>query len=129
MTLRMVLFCTALALLLMAVPAQSVDWLNYVEGRGGDMFYVDMDSIKSTPENTIRIMKKVEFAGSLKIASVMSEIEMDCKNSMIRYLKDTTYFKDGKSWSVSKNEKFRKVTIEDDDESLMELICSLKKSR
>jgi hypothetical protein len=118
-----------IALLFLAVPAESADWLNYVEGKGGDMVYVDMDSIKSTSANTIRVLKKVEYDGSSGIASVLSEIEMDCKNSMMRYLKETTYFKDGKSRSALKDEGFRKVTIEDDDESLLELVCSLKKSR
>ena len=118
-----------IALLFLAVPAESADWLNYVEGKGGDMVYVDMESIKSTSANTIRVLKKVEHAGSSGMDSVLSEIEMDCKNSMMRYLKETTYFKDGKSRGASKDEKFRKVTIEDDDESLLELVCSLKKSR
>lgn len=129
MTLRAYLSGIVIALFFLAVPAESADWLNYVEGKGGDMVYVDMESIKSTFWNKIKVLKKVEPAGSSSIASVLSAIEMDCKNSMIRYLKETTYFKNGKSMRVSKNEKFRKVTIEDDDESLMELVCSLKKSR
>ena len=118
-----------IALLFLAVPAESADWLNYVEVKDGDMVYVDMDSIKSTSANTIRVLKKVEYDGSSGIASVLSEIVMDCKNSMMRYLKETTYFKDGKSRSALKDEEFRKVTIEDDDESLLELVCSLKKSK
>jgi predicted secreted acid phosphatase len=129
MILRTYLFSIVIALFFLAVPAESSDWLNYVEDKGGDMFYVDMESIKSTSANTIRVLKKVEPAGSSGIASVLSEIEMDCKNSMMRYLKETTYFTDGKSRSASKDEKFHKVTIEDDDESLLELICSLKKSK
>jgi len=123
------LFGIFTAILFLAVPSQSADWLNYVEGKGGEMVYVDMESIKSTSEKTIRVLKKVEPAGSSEIASVLSEIEIDCKNSMIRYLKETTYFKNGKSGSTSKSEWFRNVTIEDDDESLMELVCSLKKSK
>jgi len=118
-----------IVLLFLTVPAESANWLNYVEGKGGDMVYVDMDSIKSMSADTIRIFKKVEPAGSSEIVSVLSEIELDCKNSMMRYLKDTTYLRNGESSTASKNEKFRKVTIEDDDESLMELICSLKKSK
>jgi len=118
-----------IALIFLNAPAESADWLNYVEGKGGDMVYVDMESIKSTFWNRIKVLKKVEPAGSSAIASVLSEIEIDCKNSMIRYIKETTYFKGGSSRSVSKNEEFRKVTIEDDDEPLMELVCSLKKSK
>lgn len=129
MTLKMYLFSIVIALLLFSVPAESADWLNYVEGKGGDMVYVDMESLKPTSVNTIKVVKKVEPAGTTAIASVTSEIEIDCVNSMIRYIKETTRFKGGRSKSSAKNEAFRKVTIEDDDESLMELICSLKKSR
>ena len=111
-----------------AVSVESADWLNYVEGKGGDMVYVDMESLKPTSANTIMIVKKVEPAGTTAIASVVSEIEIDCVNSMIRYIKETTRFKGGRSKSSSSNETFRKVTIEDDDESLMELVCSLKKT-
>ena len=118
-----------IALLFFSVPAESADWLNYVEGKGGDMVYVDMESIKSTSANMITVLKKVEPAGTTAVAAIVSEIEVDCTNSMIRYLKETTLFKGGRSKSSSKNEKFRKVTVEDDDESLMELVCSLKKSR
>ena len=117
-----------IAFLFLTVHAESSDWLNYVEGKGGTLVYVDIESIKSTSADTIRILKKVEPAGSSEIASVLSEIEIDCRNSMIRYLKETTHFRDGKSESTSKNEEFRKVMVEDDDESLMELVCSLKKS-
>ncbi|GBE04047.1 hypothetical protein BMS3Abin09_00971 [bacterium BMS3Abin09] len=118
-----------IAVLFFSVSAESADWLNYVEGKDGALFYVDMESIKPTSENTISISKKVEPAGSSDIASVLSEVEMDCNNSMIHYLKETTRFKDGKSQSSWKNEKFRKVTVEDNDEALLELICSLKKSK
>lgn len=129
MTDRTLLSCIFIVLLLLPVQARSADWLNYVEGKSGDRVYIDMDSIKRTFSNTIRISKKIEFADSSKISSVVSKIEMNCKNSMIRYLTETTYFKDGKSRAVPKNEKFRKITEEDFDEPLMELVCSLKKSK
>ena len=120
---------TVLVLLFFSVSSESSDWLNYVESKNGDMSYIDMESIKPASAKTIRVLKKVEPAGASKITSVVNEIEMDCKNSMMRYLKETTFFKNGKSRSALKHEKFRKITIEDDDESLMELICSLKKSK
>ena len=129
MTNKLLLSGMFIALLFFSVPAESADWLNYVEGKGGDMVYVDMDSIKTTSANTINVLKKVEPAGTTAVASVVSEIEVDCANSMIRYLKETTRFKGGRSKSVSRDETFRKVTVEDDDESLMELVCSLKKSK
>ena len=117
------------AVLFISVPSESADWLNYVEGKSGEIVSVDMDSIKPTSANTIMVVKKVEPAGSSDLISVTSEIEMDCKGSMIRYLKEVTRFKKGKAKSISMNEVFRKVTIEDEDESLMELVCSLKKSK
>ena len=128
MTIKKCLFGILIALLLLTVHAEAADWLNYVEGKGGALLYVDMESLRTTSAGTIRILKKVEPSGSSGIGSILSEIEMDCRNSMIRYLKETTKFSDGTSDSVSKNEEFRKVTLEDDDESLMELVCSLKRS-
>ena len=124
-----ILLLGILALLLLTVYAESANWLNYVEDKGGSRIYVDMESIKSTSANTIKLLKKVEPGGLSGIDSVLSEMEMDCGNSMIRYLKVTTYFNDGKSEIASRDEEFRKVTVEDDDELLMELVCSLKKSK
>lgn len=129
MTNRTLLSCIFITLLFLPVQAQSEDWLNYYEGNAGDMAYIDMHSMRYMSVNDIRILKKVEPGGLSRTALILSEIVMDCENSMIRYLKETTYFKDGSSSSDAKYEKFRKVTIEDDDESLMELICSLKKKK
>lgn len=129
MTNKIFLLLIFTSLLFLTGRAESADWLNYVEGKGGEMVYVDMESIRSTSENTIKVLKKIEPAEGSAIVSILSEIEIDCKNSMIRYLKETTNFKNGKSRSVLKSEWFQNVTIEDDDESLMELVCSLKRSK
>jgi hypothetical protein len=104
-----------IAMLFFSVPAESEDWLNYVEIEGGGQVYVDMESIESTSGNTMRVVKKVEPSGTTAIASVVSVVEMDCEKNMIRYLKETTYYKGGKTSSSSKNEEFRKVTVEDVD--------------
>ncbi len=70
-----------IALLFFSVPSQSADWLHYVESNKGDTVYIDMESIKRTFSNTIRISKKIEPADSSKITLVVSKIEMNCKNN------------------------------------------------
>jgi hypothetical protein len=126
MTIRTLLPVVA-ALLFITVQAESADWLNYVEEKDGDMLYIDMDSIERISANNVRIVKKIEPAGPLEVMSVVNEIEMDCGKRLIRYLNETTYMRNGKSNTSSRNDKFRRVTEEDADESLMELVCSLKK--
>ncbi|GBD95923.1 hypothetical protein BMS3Abin06_00803 [bacterium BMS3Abin06] len=121
------LLISILALFLLPTLTEGANWLYFIENERGDKFYIEMDSIRHTSHDTVRLLKKVEPGNSSKISSLVSDIELDCKGSRIKFLKETTYFKDGKTRTKRKNEKFQKVTAEDIEESLLELVCSLKK--
>lgn len=118
-----------LALFLLSTLTEGANWLYFIENERGDKFYIEMDSIRHTPHNTVRLLKKVEPGNSSEISSLVSDIELDCKGSRIKFLNETTYFKNGKTGTNRKNGKFQKVTAEDIEESLLELVCSLKKIR
>jgi hypothetical protein len=109
--------------------AEGVNWLIYFESERGSKSYIDMDSIKQTSHYTTRVLKKVEPGNPSEISSLVSEAVIDCKNNRIKYLKETAYLNNGETEIRPKNDRFQKVTAEDIDESLLELVCSLKKSK
>jgi hypothetical protein len=117
-----------LALLLGATLSEGADWLYFIENRGGDKLYIDMESIQRTSSHRLTLKKKVEPANSADISSLISEIEMDCKDGRIKLLTNTTYFINGKIATGRGNGEFQKITDKDIDESLLELVCSLKKA-
>ena len=121
------LLISILALFLFSTLTEGVNWLYFMENERGDKFYIEMDSIRHTSHNTVRILKKVEPGNSPEISSLVSDLELDCKGSRIKSLKEITYFKNGKTKIIRGNKKFQKVTAEDIEESLLELVCSLKK--
>lgn len=99
-----------------------------MQNNKGDNYYVDLDSIKHTSSETVRISKRVEFKDSSGYFLV-SDIELDCEEKRIRVLKETYHDKNGEVKTTQKNEKWQYVNAEDIDELLLEFICSLKKTR
>jgi hypothetical protein len=61
-------------------------------------------------------------------ASLVSDIEMDCKNGKLKIRKETSYSKSGKSKISRENTEWQSVNPEGIDELLLELVCSLKKA-
>ncbi len=114
-------------LLLTISAAEGADWLSFLENDNGDKLFVDMDSIRRTSPDTVRLQKKVVPGGSSDIDALVSDIVMDCKRRQIKYLTETTHFKNGKTAAHAQGRGFRQITGKDIDESLLELVCSLKK--
>ncbi|HDH06043.1 MAG TPA: hypothetical protein ENH01_10105 [Nitrospirae bacterium] len=73
------LLINILALFLMSTITEGANWLYFIENERGDKFYIDMESIRHTSRDTIRVLKKVEPGNSSKISSLVSDIELDCK--------------------------------------------------
>ncbi len=115
-------------LLISPLMTEGADWLYFIEDGKGDKFYIDMDSIRQIKPHLFSLLKKVEPADSPDISYVVSSIVMDCEGGRLKLLKETVYLKNGKSRAGRIDREFRKITEEDIDESLMELVCSLKKS-
>ena len=98
-----------------------------MENNKGDNYYVDLDSIKYTSADIVRMLQKVEPKDSSRYAYMISQQEINCKEKKIRMLKVTSYDKKGKGRISQKNDKWQDVRPEDIDELLLELVCSLKK--
>ena len=115
--------------LLIASSAYCTDWLYFIESSAGDKHYIDMDSLKRSPESIVSVMRKVESGNSLTLAYVISDIEMDCEKLKIRKLSEKAYGPNGLTTSSTSNSDWQAINPEGIDESLYELACSLKKKR
>ena len=126
---RKTVLLSILSLLLISpLMTEGADWLYFIEDGKGDKFYIDMDSIRQIKPHLFSLLKKVEPGDSPDISYVVSSIVMDCEGGRLKLLKETVYLKNGKSRAGRIDREFRKITEEDIDESLMELVCSLKKA-
>jgi hypothetical protein len=126
---KKVVLINILVLLFTSPLTEGANWLYFLENERGDKYYIDVDSIQYTSSHTVRVFRKVEPGDSSQISSLSSDIEMDCKGSRIKILEETSYLPNGKTKISRKNTTFQKVTAEDIEESLLELVCSLKKSQ
>ena len=124
---KQLLIFSALILCLAPSISEGINWEHYMQNSAGDNYYVDLDSIKHTSSDTIRLLKKVEPKDSSKHTRSVSNIEMDCKEKRTKLLQKTTYNNTNITAATNENEKWRHVTADDIDELLFELICSLKK--
>jgi len=116
-------------LVFIASSAYCTDWLYFIESGAGDKHYIDMDSLKRSPESIVSVKRKIESGDSSKLAYVISDIEMDCEKEKIRKLSEKAYGPDGMTKSVKNISDWQAINPEDIDESLYELACSLKKKR
>ncbi len=128
-TIQKILGITSLLLLLLTpLTSEGADWEYLLQDDRGDSHYIDLESIKQTASGTSRIVRKVESKGTSSYNSLVTEIEINCKENKIRVLKETRLNKKGKNRTTKKNGEWITVNPEDRDEFLLELVCSLKKS-
>ena len=127
---RQALFITALLLLLLS-PSMSrgADWEHLMRDNKGDSYFIDLESIRQTPSGTTRLLRKVEPGDTSKHSRIVSEMEIDCKEKRTRVLKETRLSDKGVSSSVNMDEKWQDVLPEDMNELLLEIVCSLRKTR
>jgi hypothetical protein len=126
---KITVIISVIALLLGPSLTEGAEWLYFIENKAGDKYYIDMDSLKRTSSHTVRLLQKIEPAHAPQISSLVSDIEIDCSGSRIKTLQETTYYRSGKTKTSRKDEDFRKITGTDIEESLLELVCSLKKTQ
>ena len=118
-----------ITLVFIASSAYCTDWLFYIESGDGDKHYIDLDSIKRSPESIVSVKRKIESKDSSKFEYVISEFEMDCEKVKIRKMSVKAYGQDGFTTSTMSKSEWQTVNPEGIDESLYELACSLKKKR
>jgi hypothetical protein len=124
---KRIMLITTCFLLLGSIASGASDWLHFIDTEKGEKCYIDLDSIKRVSPTMVMVRRKVEPHNSSNISSLVSHLEMDCSGNRLRVLKEITHYKSGKTGTAAGNSTFRKVSSADFEESLMELVCSLKK--
>lgn len=121
------LLITVCFLMLGSIVSAASDWLYFIDNEEGEKCYIDLDSIKHIAPDTIIVTSKVEHRNSSDISSLVSHLEMDCSGYRLKVLKEITHYKNGKTGTATGDSAYRKISAADFEESLMELVCSLKK--
>lgn len=124
---KRILLITACLLLLGSIASGASDWLHFIDNEKGEKCYIDLDSIKRVSPDMVEVISKVEPQNSSDVSSLVSHLKMDCSGSRLRVLKEITHYKNGKTGTAAGDSEFRNVSSADFEESLMELVCSLKK--
>jgi len=127
---RQALFITAVLLLFLSPSiSRGADWEHLMRDNKGDSYFIDLESIRQTSSGTTRLLRKVEPGDTSKYSSIVSEMEIDCKENRTRVLKETRLSDKGVSSSVIRDDKWQNVRPEDMNELLLEIVCSLRKTR
>jgi len=105
------------------------DWLYFIESGAGDKHYIDLDSLKRSPESIVSFKRKIESGNPSKLSYVINDIDVDCKKEKIRMLSEKVYGPDGLTKTTKITSDWNAINPEGIDESLYELTCSLKKNR
>ena len=121
------LLITACFLFLGSAVSGASDWLHFIDTEKGEKCYIDLESIKRVSADIVEVSRKIEPQHSSDVASLVSHLEMDCSRNRFRVLQEITHYKNGKTGTTAGSSTFRKVSSADFEESLMELVCSLKK--
>jgi len=118
-----------ITLVFIASSAYCTEWLYFIESGEGDKHYIDLDSIKRSPEGIVSVKRKIMSRDSLKLDYSISEFEMDCEKAKIRKISEKAYEQDRLTASTMSKSEWQAINPEGIDESLYELACSLKKKR
>lgn len=122
-----ILFITVCFMLLWPIVSSASDWLYFIDNEKGEKCYIDLESIKHTSPGTLVVASKVEPKSPSDISSRIRHLEMDCSRSRLKVIKEITHFKNGKTGTAAGDKTYRNINSADFEESLMELVCSLKK--
>jgi len=122
-----ILLITACFLLLGSRVSGASDWLHFIDTEKGEKCYIDLNSISRVSSDMVVVSRKIEPQHSSDVSSLVSHLEMDCSGKRFRAVKEITYYKNGKTGTSAASSTFRKISTADFEESLMELVCSLKK--
>ena len=70
-----VLSAIAVLLVFISSSAYCTDWLYFIENGAGDKHYIDMDSLKRSPESIVSVKRKIESGDSSNLSYVISDID------------------------------------------------------
>jgi hypothetical protein len=123
-----IVFISALIFILFPPLSEGADWLHFIQNKGGENRYIDIETIKQTSPHTFEAVQKVEPHNSPDTAYILSRLEVDCSGRRIRVLEETVYTAQGEARKTGGHGEFKEVRANDVEESLLELLCSLKKT-
>lgn len=124
---KKILFFTACFIFSWSIVSGASDWLYFIDNEKGEKCYIDLESIKHTTPDTLVVASKVEPQSASDISSRVSHLEMDCSRSRLKVIKEITHYKNGNTGTAAGDKTYRTISPADFEESLMELVCSLKK--
>ena len=116
-----------LAMVFSAAFSEGADWLFFIQNSKGDKYYLDMESITHVSADLVRVVRKVELKDSTAISSVVSDMEVDCKEAKLRTLRETTHYKGGKTSIRVTDSGLTPAASDDIADMLTELVCSLRR--
>ncbi len=126
---RILFILITLSLFSPVVTANAADWLNLIQNENGDNHFIDMASITMTPGGNVSVREKVTPGTPSAAEYFISTLEVNCKQSSIRNIIKTIHYKKGKIETVQGTQGFKKIKDDEIGGSMLELICSLKKSQ
>lgn len=124
---KKIIVLTACLLMVGAGVPFASDWLHFIDTEKGEKCSIDLDSIRRVSSGVMMVKRKVEPRNSRDVSAFVSHLEIDCSNSRLRVMKEITHYKNGNAGTTAGDAEFSNVSDEDFEESLMELVCSLKK--
>ena len=125
---KRILFISAFVFSLFPSLSEGADWLHFIQNEDGENRYIDIETIKQTSPHTIEAMQKVQPHNSPDVAYILSRLEVDCSGRRIRVLEETIYKVQGEAEKTRGDGEFKEIRPDDMEGSLLELLCSLKKT-
>ena len=125
---KRVLFINVLVFFLLSPLSEGADWLHFIQNERGENRYIDVDTITQTSPHTLEVVQKVEPLNSPDISYILSRLEIDCSGRRIKVMEETIHEAKGEVRTIRVNGDSKEVRPDDLEESLLELLCSLKKS-
>lgn len=122
-------FVTLFAVLLLSAVTEGADWLHLIQNERGESQYIDIESIEKVADKTFHVTRMTEFNDPSAPHDIVSHLELDCGKYRIKLLEETSHDKNGDAKTTKGNGQYTNISPDDIDESLMELVCSLKKAR
>lgn len=94
---RVILSLAVMAVVFPTAASYEEEWLYYIESPGGDNYYIDVDSIKQLPGDTVRVTEKIVFNDTASPLSMrIDDVELDCGRKKMRVLLSVNTFRGGR---------------------------------
>ena len=124
------LILIAFIFLLVSAVAEGAEWHYIGETvKSGAKFYIDVDSIKRSSKNLVRVWIKQKERQPEKdnVTYALHYKEFDCKEKRARFLASTLYYKDGSTFSSNyKIGDWKFISLDSVFESELNVVCNKK---